>query len=236
MNMIRKIGRAAAAAALLAFAGPARATGLRTAFGEVVIKNIKIGQTYSMYKLLNLPLRVVNTGAIETDLKIEVVKIPKDELRPGYDPLGSLDWVKLAQSSFTVAPNHEAVTDLTISIPNDPALLGRRFEADILSQTISRQGTYAVALLSRLLIHVDSTPPSEDELKKKFVDENVANLDFTVIPINAEVGDIALGRVVDLRKERKISIKLINPNDRAVSFRVRSIPSWESELRPPTGY
>jgi len=68
------------------------------------------------------------------------------------------------------------------------------------------------------------------------VDENVANLDFTVIPINAEVLDVPIGRAVDLRKERKISIKLINPNDRAVSFRVRSIPSWESELRPPTGY
>ena len=89
------------------------------------------------------------------------------------------------QSTFTVGPNREAVSDLIISIPNDSALLGRRFEADILSRTISQRGVYAVALLSRLLIHVDSTAPSEDELKKKYVDENVANLDFTVIPINA---------------------------------------------------
>lgn len=212
------------------------AAGLRTPFGEVVVKNIKIGQTYSLYKLLNLPLRVVNTGSEETDLAIETILLPAHDMRPNYEPLGSSDWVKVAQSSFTVGPNREAATDLIISIPNDPSLLGRRFEADIYSHTVSRHGVYAVALLSRLMIHVDSTPPTEEELKKKFVDETIANLDFTVIPINHEVRDIPLGRPVDLRKQSKVSIKLINPNERTLNFRVRSIPSWESTIRPPEGF
>lgn len=225
------------AAVFLALTASAHArAGLRTPFGEVVVKNIKIGQTYSLYKLLNLPMRVVNTGSEEVDLQMEMVRISTAEMRPNYEVLGSSDWVRLAQSTFTVGADHEAVSDLIISIPNEPALLGRRFEADIYSHTVAQHGVYAVALLSRLLIHVDSVPPTEEELKKKFVDETIANLDFTVIPINAAVQDIAVGREVSLRKERQIVIKVINPNERALSFRVHSMPSWESTIRPPEGF
>lgn len=223
-------------AAMMLLALPTIAAGLRTAFGEVVVQNIKIGQTYSLYKLLNLPMRVVNTGAEETDVKIEVINISSAEVRPQYEPIGALDWVRVGQSTFTVGANREAACDLIISLPNDPALLGRRFEADILSRTISSRGMFGVALLSRLLIHVDSAPSTEEELKRKFVDEAIANLDFTVLPDNAAIANVAVGRRVDLRKEHKIAIKLINPNERAVSFRVRSVPSWESEIRAPEGY
>jgi hypothetical protein len=135
-----------------------------------------------------------------------------------------------------VGPSREAVTDVIINLPNDPALLGRRFEADIFSRTISIRGMYVVGLQSKLLMHVDSTPPTEEELKKKFVDENLANLDFTVIPVNSHVTGIPIGQAVDLRKEKKINIKLINPNERDLNFRVRSVPHWESMIQLPDGY
>jgi len=222
------------AAAILALATAAQAAGLRTPFGEVLVRNIKIGQTYSLYKLVNLPLRVVNTGDAEVDLRVEAISIKPEEVKTGYEAAG-LDWVRVERSSFTLGPNREAATDLIIAIPNDPALLGRRYEADIWSHTVN-SAALQVGLRSRLLLHIDSTPPSDEELKKKFVDESLANLDFTVMPINAQISGIPLGRELDLRKERKISIKLINPNDRALNFRVRSIPSWESMIRPPEGY
>jgi hypothetical protein len=214
----------------------AHSAGLRTPFGEVIVRNVKIGQTYSLYKLLNLPMRVINTGNEETDIAIEVIHVSTSELRKGYEQIGSTDWVRLERSSFTVGPSREAVTDVIINLPNDPALLGRRFEADIFSRTISIRGMYVVGLQSKLLMHVDSTPPTEEELKKKFVDENLANLDFTVIPVNSHVTGIPIGQAVDLRKEKKINIKLINPNERDLNFRVRSVPHWESMIQLPDGY
>jgi len=223
-------------AALLAAAVRVQANvGLRTPFGEVIIRNIKIGQTYSMYKLVNMPLRLVNTGDAAVDLKINTILTPPAELKTGYDAIPSTAWVRVEQSSMSLAPNREGATDVIISIPNDQSLLGRRFQADIWSRTVGGRGTYGVGLQSRLLLQIDSTPPTEEELKKKFVDERVANLDFTILPINASVGDVPLGRKLGLR-ERKISIKLINPNDRALNFRVRSIPVWESLITPPDGY
>lgn len=224
------------AAAVLALATTARAAGLRTPFGDVVVRNLKIGQTYSLYKLVNLPIRVVNTGDEEVDLTIETIPATPGKLQEGYEGIPSPDWIRIATSSFTVGPNREAATDVIITIPNDPALLGRRFEAHIWSHTHSLRGAYAVGIESRLMLHIDSTPPTEDELKKKFVDEQVANLDFTVLPSENDLGLIALDREIDLRKERKVSIKLINPNERPLNFRVRSIPVWESLIVPPAGY
>jgi hypothetical protein len=210
--------------------------GLRTPMGDVVVKHIQIGRTYSLNSLLNLPLRLVNTGDSEVDLRIEVLKRGVADLKPGYDAIGSADWVRVAQSSFTVAPSREVATDLILSIPNDTSLLGRRFEADIWSHTSGGSGQYAVGIVSRLLLQIDSTPPTEEELKKKFVDENLASMDFTILPTSALTDDFPLGRVVDLRRDRKIAIKLVNPNERALNFRVRSIPVWESVITPSEGF
>ena len=224
---------AAVIAAVFAFPLRAAASGLRTALGEVVIRNLKIGQTYSMYKLVNLPMRVVNTGSDDIDLKISTVR--PSILNEGYEEVPSLDWVKVDQSTFSVAPNREAMTDIVISIPNDPKLLGRRFQADIWTHSTDPRALQ-VGLQSHILLQIDSTPPTEDELKKKFVNETLANLDFTILPINANVTDIPLGRPLNLRKERKISIKIVNPNETALNFRARSLPVWESVITPPPGY
>ena len=53
----------------------AEAGGLSCSIGEVVIENLKIGQTYSLRTLANLPLSLTNTGD-------ESVVVRVDPLRP----------------------------------------------------------------------------------------------------------------------------------------------------------
>lgn len=238
MRMKEKMEQAARALACAALflASQADAAGLRTAFGEVVVKGLKIGQTYSLHKMLNLPMRIVNTGEASVDLLIDVIQTPSDSLKNGYEPIPDLSWVTLEKREFTLEPNHEGVTDITVSLPNDPSLLGRRFQADIWSRTFGGPGMFAVGMQSRLLIHVDSTPPTEEELKKKFVTSRLANLDFTLHPTVGVAEEVAVGREVDLKKEHKLAIKLINPNDGPLNFRIRSIPNWEALLSIPAGY
>lgn len=222
---------AAVLAAPPAFAG----AGLKTQFGEVVVKGLKIGQTYSLLKLVNLPLRLVNTGEAQVDVVITPLIPGGAVLREGYDPVPSLDWVKVESAQLTIGPNREGATDVLITIPNDPALLGKRFQADIWSRTQDPMAPVAVGIQSHLLIHVDSEPPTEDELKKNFVDETLANLDFSVMPMSVDLGVLPAGKALDLRKERKLALKLINPNDRAITFRVKPLPVWESLILPPAG-
>ena len=220
----------------LVLARAGHAAGLRTKFGEVLVKGLKIGQTYSLDKLLSLPYRVVNTGNKTVTLQVDVIAISSEAARKGYEPIPDLNWVKLDQHTFDVQPNHEAVTDIIISIPNDPKLLGRRFEADIWARTKSKVGAFAVGMESRLLIQVASTPPTEKELKEKFVNQKLANLDFTLFPTVGIATDVPMGVDFNLWKERKIGIKIVNPNDQALHFRIRSIPNFEALLNMPNGF
>jgi hypothetical protein len=219
---------------LMLAAGAAQAAGLRTRFGEVVVKKIKIGQTYSLDKLINFPLRVVNTGEETVDLKVDVIK--PSELRQGYEAITDPSWVKLEKHEFTVEPNHEAVTDVIIQLPNDAKLLGKRLQADIWSRSAGGKSMFAAGMQSRLLIWVDSTPPTEDELKAKYVKTDAPPMDFTLYPTAGSADNVPLGRDVDLKKEFKLGIKLVNPNDQKLNFRIRSVPAWETELAYPKGF
>src|SRR5579885_572717 len=80
-----------AAAAMLGGSLPADASGLRTQFGEVVVRNLKIGQTYSLQKMINLPYRVTNTGEEPVDLTVDVIRLDTATLKDGYEALPSLD-------------------------------------------------------------------------------------------------------------------------------------------------
>jgi hypothetical protein len=224
------------AAAFLA-AAPAQAdSGLRTQFGEVVVRNLKIGQTYSLQKMLNLPYRVVNTGDDSVNLRIDVVKLATETLKDGYDPLPSLDWVRVSTHDFIVQPNAEAVTDVIVSIPDDEALMGRRFEADLWARTQTPRGMVAVGVASKLLIQVSSQRASEEELKYKPSEHQLTNLDFTLYPAVGRADGVPVGKPVDLTKDFKCSVKLINPNDKPMRFKIQSMPNWEVLLDRPKGY
>lgn len=222
-------------AILAAAAVPASGAGLKTQFGEVVVKGLKIGKTYSMHKLVNLPLRLVNTGDAEVEVTISVIQPSKDVLRDGYDVIPSTSWVALDRESLVIGPSREAATDIQVSIPNDRALLGKRLQVDFWSRSRDLIAPVAVGIQSHLLLHIDSVAPTDEELKAKFVDENLGNLDFTVSPMSRDLGLVPLGRAIDLRKEHKVTLKLINPNDHALNFRVRALPVWESLAVPPAG-
>lgn len=223
--------------ASLHFCAPAgHAAGLRTKFGEVVVRGLKIGQTYSLNDMIKLPLKILNTGDKAVQLKSEVV-IPKpDAMRAGYEPIPDVNWISLDKTEHLIEPNHESVSDVTIAIPNDPKLLGRRFEAAIWSRTTNKTDMFAVGLQSRLLIHVASEPPTGDELKQKFIKKNLANMDFTLHPAAGSAENVPLGREVDLKKEHKISIKIVNPNEEKLHFRIKAEPNWEALVPIPGGF
>lgn len=223
--------------AVLFAAAPAMAgrSGMRTKFGQVRVRGLKIGQTYSLNKLLRLPLRLINTGDYTVDLSIELLPI-SSATAAGYEPIPDNSWIKLEKTQFTVTPGHEAISDIDITIPNDTKLLGKRFEAHIWSKSWSKETAYGAGVESTLLIEVASTPPSEEELKQKFVDRALTNLDFTLFPSEGVAMDVPLGVDFDLKKERKLSIKLVNPNDSTLHFRIRSEPSWESLIPVPPGF
>jgi hypothetical protein len=61
----------------------AHAGGLRCSIGEVVIENLKIGRTYSLKTLANLPLTLTNTTDGPVNLAVDALVPDASELRQG---------------------------------------------------------------------------------------------------------------------------------------------------------
>ncbi len=232
---IKTWGLLALALTALAYKNAQASIGMRTPFGEVAVKNLQIGLTYSLTKLINLPLRLINEGDKPINIESEVIPVPKGGLKKGFERIPDSSWVKLAKHHFTVQPLHEAVSDVIISIPNDPKLLGRKFQVDIWSRSVGKHGMYQTGLESRLLLFINSTPPTEKQLKEKFVNKKLSNLNFDLFPSAGVAKDVPLGKDFDLMKERHLSIKIVNPNDQKLNFQLRSIANWEVELPLPPG-
>ncbi len=219
----------------LLLSAPVFATrGLSTKFAEVEVKGLKIGRTYSLQDLVNFPLRISNTGNEAIDIKVSVWPPRHGEGKTGYEPIPNINWIHLSQSTFTIYPGMDGVTDVVISVPNDPKLLGRRFIAYLWSES-QNKGFLGVGLKSRLLISISSQKPTAEELKKKFVQKRVANLNFSFAPMEALADNVPVGKKIKLKNFRA-DIKLSNPNDSSYHFRVIPVGIWETSIDAPSGF
>lgn len=212
--------------------GLVQAKSLRTQFAEVRISHVKIGRTYSLDKTLNMPLRIINMGHDSMELQIDVMAPRTEDLRPGYEPVIDTGWIKLRKNRFVLQDAQEAVSDVIISLPRDRKLLGRRFQALLRSHAIGQRGP-AAALNSCLLIDVSIEPPIVEKMRKRFMLKDGDDLEFSLFPGEGRVQDIPVGQVIDLGKERKTNIKIVNPNDRKIHVHLRSVPVWEGPAQVP---
>jgi hypothetical protein len=208
--------------------------GLRTRFAEVSVSNLKIGKTYSLAETVNFPLRVANLEAFPVELSVRPHAPTEEELKPGYERIPDISWIALQRTSFTVPGNMEAVTDVIISIPNDESLLGRRFCAYLHTQT-ENKSAMGVGLKSRLLLEISSQKPTDEELKAKFVQKRLANLNFHLSPMEATVPDVTPGQSAKVTDSGQ-NIVLVNPNSEKYTFRVQPVPIWETSISLPPGF
>lgn len=117
---------AGAAAGSESVAGDRR--GLSTTFVEVQLEGVPIG---SRYALDAKPVDVENRSDYTMTIHLEALAPRPDELRGGYDPVPDPAWVQFEPRDFTVSAGGRVAARLVINAPDDPALIGRRFEASV---------------------------------------------------------------------------------------------------------
>ena len=214
-------------------AAPAGATqGIQTKFAQVRVDHLMIGGRYSLTDLVNFPLRVMNDGTEVLKLKVSV-KAPGHPSSRGLESIPDVNWIELQRTTFTVRPGLEAVTDVVINVPNDEKLLGRQFYVFLVTES-ANPTALGVGIISQLSIGISSEKPTAEELKAKFVQKRLANLNFSIDPMETEVNDLPLGRRVQL-KDLHADLKLLNPNDYELDFRVIPIAFWETSIALPSG-
>lgn len=207
--------------------------GLSTSWGEVILRNVSIGQTYKTTQLLNLPLRVTNTGDMEIEVQVEIIAPTEGNLKEGYEVIPSTSWIQLGQDYFTIGPKESAVTDVVISIPDEVKYLGKKYQFHIYSHSVSGTGFMGLGLMSRVLLEV---APIRSDISAEEIRELKANLNFSVNPATIYADSVKLGRNYNLEKLTGKAFKLINPNDELYSYKVTSISPKQLVISPPKDY
>ena len=137
----------------LLYYAPLQAAGLNTDFSTVTLDDLKVGGTYRTGEMINLPLKVENTGSEPVDLTMEVLSPQDSELKEGFEPIPQISWIKLQKSEFKdVMPNAFAVTDVIVSIPRDNQYKSKQYQVFIWTHTVGKM--VSIGLKSKLLLKI----------------------------------------------------------------------------------
>jgi hypothetical protein len=203
--------------------------GLMSRFADVVLENMKPG-VYNLRALKNLPYVVSNPGDLKVDVLIEVLQPTKT--MEGYEAIPDPGWLQILPNRFTIEPRQNHFSDIVLSIPEDPAYVGRHFQATIWAHTVDT-GMTGAGVNSRFRFSVGTLGPVSLVKEKKR--KAMMTLDFDLKPESVSVYDVPLGRAVNLKEERRSSLKLTNRADDPLKVKLVSV-AWAGELVMPSGY
>ena len=221
---------------LVLVASVAMGVGLRTYFGEVVVENLRIGQTYNLRDLVNLPLEVVNISDFPVELEMKLEYPFGKSLRGGYEVIPSTSWIRLSKTYFTVEAGGSAIADVIVSIPDDEKYLGKKYQVNIWSGMTPGQRAIAAGLLSRLLITIAPERKAGRVIPPEKRKKIISNLDFYLTPPNIVVRGVKVGKKVDLEKFIGQTLKIMNPNEKAFTYRVSVMKVKDSVASLRSGF
>lgn len=213
----------------------ANAGGLSTHIGEAVIENLQIGRTYNLADLANLHMIVTNTGEQSVDLRMDVLYPRDTQLKLEAMPIPDTSWVSLSQSWFELSPGSKAESDITITIPDSKELLGKKYQFNVWSHTVPRDGAgmaLASGLRTRIIFTIDSVVADKEET---IVASN-ASTEFSLFPAEIYVDDVKLGDAFAVDKESGIVLTLTNSGEHEQEIHLESRLISESVASLTPGY
>jgi hypothetical protein len=198
----------------------------------VILENLSIGGNFNMTQIKNLPLTIINNSTIEMPMQVEVEAPSEAELQPGYEAIPDVTWVKILPNQFKLGPGARNLSDIVISIPNDPGLIGKSYQVMFWAHSV-QQGFLGVGVRVRVRFSIATSSPESKKLeaqKKRMLD-----LNFRLDPILVNAGSVPLGKNVDLKKEKSVNMKLVNTGSSKMKLKIESV-GYQNEMNPPLGY
>ena len=229
-NFAPLASRATLALALgLCLSAPAIAGGLRCSLGEVVITDLKIGQTYSLNTLAHLPLAITNTGEGAVSVRVDPLIPGAGDLRQGSEAIPDSAWASASPNAFDLAPHETRLVELGLRIPDDDRLRGRKFEVLFWSHTLPKAGdllTYG--LNSRVIFTVDHERAAPG-------DAPIGDLSITLTPPEIHVVDVTAGRAYPIGDALQPPLVVQNTSTRSLSVEVQALRARGSATTLPAG-
>ena len=126
--------------------------GIATTFVEVYADGVPIA---SRYVVEGKPVDVNNHGDAPVRVRLDAEVPPPALMRAGYEPVPDAAWIGFEPREMEVAIGATLYSKAVIYVPDDPSLVGRRFQAMVRTHPVGPvAGGVAVALLTRLEFRV----------------------------------------------------------------------------------
>jgi hypothetical protein len=216
-------------------AAPVEAGGLSTPLGEVVIENLQVGQTYRLKDLANLTMQVANNSDQSVELQMDIVAPSESELKQAASPIPSVTWLTLGEQLFSIDPGGLAATDIYLTVPDDDAYLGGKYQVMIWSHTIARPGqgmTLAYGLKSRIIFTVDTVRADEATEWSG----TGADAGFSMGPSEIQLVDVSTGDVWDVAEQAGVVLTVTNPGTDTRTFHLSSFDPADSDAGLVNGF
>ncbi|MEW6042164.1 MAG: hypothetical protein AB1633_11650 [Elusimicrobiota bacterium] len=215
--------------------------GLTTLTADIVVTNLKIGQTYNLTQLANMPYRIQNTGNFETKIVVDIFPPSLKKVKTGYEPIPDVNWVKLSKREFLLLPMEEEKSDIIISIPDDESLLGKKYEVLFHATTRPKKPTeptsfaISVGVFSSIRFDIAPRPATPEEIQK-LERAYTKSLELSLVPNELIVRNVPVGEKIDIKKFASGTLKIVNSGNDSVKMIVRALTAKEAGITPPAGY
>jgi hypothetical protein len=200
-------------------------------YGEVLVQNLQIGSHYSMIELVNLPLEVANQSDEAITIQIEVEK-PALAKR-GFEPIPDAAWVNITPAKAEIPAQGTYKTDVTVSVPNDPRYLGKKYQANIRARMLPKvKGvlTIALAVQGRFLFTIAAVQKTAPASSSK------VNMNFDFLPARVDMKNLVLGKKAEVLNAKGEPVYIANQGDKEIKLVLQSLDLKDTVLSPEPGF
>ena len=202
----------------------AHAGGLRCSIGEVVIENLKIGHTYSLKTLANLPLTLTNTTDGPVILEVDALVPDASELRQGAEAIPDARWATATPDTMAMNAGETKLSELVLAIPDDERLFGRKFEVIYWSHTLPRpEDVLSYGLKSRIIFTIDPNRDTTDA-------QPGGDLSLEFVPGELWLDRVSKGRRYDLQTELGQGLTLHNTSSHTLTVDLKTVALTDAHL------
>lgn len=231
MNTKKWLAAAAVALGALCPASmDAQKIGLSSQFVNVVMENLRPGQTYNLRELRGIPYTVKNRGDSAVDVQLDVTVPTEKAMYEHYEPMPDPAWLEIVPARYRLGAGEVGFSDLIIRIPDDPKHLGKHYQTEVWAHTVGT-GLLAAGVKSQIRFSIGKGP---ETLQAEASAKSMVDLNYDLWPAALSVGSAKVG-AYDVKKAEKKSFKLTNRSDKDLEL-VFSASPWPGQSTLPPGF
>lgn len=200
-------------------------------YSRVLVENLQPGTTYSMVKLVNLPLKLSNGADEPVLIALEVIKPEEKRLLAGYEVIPDTSWVSVGNTIAAIAANGVYESDVTIAIPDRKELLGKKYQVDIRARILPRGSFVSVSMAIQGHLLFTIAPFKQDAGDE----EKHGNLAYSMTPERVDLKDVPLGKKVEVLTEEGKPVMLLNGGDQKTVFTLFSLDPTKASVKLEPG-